>query len=57
MRWHLHTDAGSTAMAASMELPVTAEDGRPRALVRRPGEYLRDEDSFFVAAPEGAQEK
>ena len=49
--------AARTAMAASMELPVTAEDGRPRSLVRRPGEYLRDKDSFFVTAPEGAQEK
>ncbi len=49
--------AALTAVAASKRLPVTAEDGIPRAGARRRGEYLPAADWFFVAAPEGAHDK
>jgi hypothetical protein len=49
--------AALSAIAASKELPVTAEDGIPRAWARRRGQYLPAADWFFVAAPEGAEDK
>jgi hypothetical protein len=49
--------AALSTIAANRELPVTAEDGIPRAWTRRRGQYLPAADWFFVAAPEGAEDK
>jgi hypothetical protein len=46
-----------TATAASNKLRLAAEDGIPRAWARRRGEYLPAADWFYVAAPEGAEDK
>jgi len=49
--------AALTTVAARNGLPVTAEDGIPRAWARRRGEYLPAADWFYVAAPYGARDK
>jgi hypothetical protein len=49
--------AALTALAASKNLRLTAGDGIPRAWARRRGAHLPAADWFYVAAPEGADDK